>query len=125
MAALNAEHAHESGIRDSGHVTYDIIATTRGNTRVKRKPPPRLLLAAVFQGRVICAKYADVALLRLTAWPGLLEPVPATFSTMTCWPSVLEKLSAVMRAMMSVGPPAANGTIMAIGFVGNDCAMAP
>ena len=31
------------------------------------------------------------------------------------WPSVARMRSAMMRAIVSVGPPAANGTIMVIG----------
>jgi hypothetical protein len=34
---------------------------------------------------------------------------------MTCWPSVLVIGSAISRATVSVGPPAANGTTIVIG----------
>ena len=45
----------------------------------------------------------------------VVPPAPATFSTTNCWPSAFEKYSPVMRAMMSVGPPAANGTTIVTG----------
>ena len=45
----------------------------------------------------------------------VVPPAPATFSTTNCWPSAFEKYSPVMRAMMSVGPPAANGTMIVTG----------
>ena len=48
----------------------------------------------------------------------VVPPAPAMFSTMNCWPSDFEKYSPTMRAMMSVGPPAANGTMMVTGRVG-------
>jgi hypothetical protein len=48
----------------------------------------------------------------------VVPPAPATFSTMTGWPSVLDMFSPTMRAITSVGPPAANGTIMVMGRVG-------
>jgi len=37
---------------------------------------------------------------------------------MDCWPRISEARCATMRPMMSVGPPAANGTIMRIERVG-------
>ena len=39
-------------------------------------------------------------------------------STTTCWPSVRDMWSPTIRAMTSVGPPAANGTIMVTGRCG-------
>ena len=42
----------------------------------------------------------------------VVPPAPATFSITICCPSVRDMCSPTMRAMMSVGPPAANGTIM-------------
>jgi len=45
--------------------------------------------------------------------PGL-PPPPPRFSMITDWPSNLGKAFETMRAMMSVGPPAANGTISVI-----------
>jgi hypothetical protein len=47
-----------------------------------------------------------------------VPPAPATFSTMTCWPSSFDIDCAVTRAIVSVGPPAGNGTITVIGRVG-------
>jgi hypothetical protein len=47
------------------------------------------------------------------AMPGL-PPPPPRFSTITDWPSDFWKANATMRAMMSVGPPAGNGTIRVI-----------
>jgi len=40
------------------------------------------------------------------------------FSTTTVWPSDLPMRSAMIRPMVSVGPPAEKGTIKAIGRVG-------
>ena len=48
----------------------------------------------------------------------VVPPAPTTFSITICWPSVFDMLSATIRATMSVGPPAANGTIMVIGRAG-------
>jgi hypothetical protein len=45
----------------------------------------------------------------------VVPPAPTTFSTMSCWPSVRDMCSETMRAMTSVGPPAANGTITVMG----------
>src|SRR5438105_8383093 len=47
-----------------------------------------------------------------------LPPAPARLSTITFWPSDFDIVVARMRAMMSAGPPAANGTIMMIGRSG-------
>src|SRR5947209_4246170 len=38
---------------------------------------------------------------------------------MNCWPSSFPMRSPTMRATTSVGPPAANGTMMVIGLLGN------
>ena len=48
----------------------------------------------------------------------VLPPAPPTFSTTSCWPNVRDMCSARMRVTTSVGPPAANGTITLMGFVG-------
>src|SRR6478736_885719 len=48
---------------------------------------------------------------------------PPTFSTTTGWPRSLRICSAARRAMMSVLPPAANGTIRRMGRFGY-CAQA-
>ena len=44
-----------------------------------------------------------------------VPPAPTTFSTMIRWPSVRDMCSPTRRAVTSVAPPAANGTIMVIG----------
>ena len=44
----------------------------------------------------------------------MLPPAPATFSMITVWPSDVRMRSAMMRATVSAGPPAANGTIIVI-----------
>jgi hypothetical protein len=41
-----------------------------------------------------------------------------TFSIMTGYPSDIRMRPATIRAITSVAPPAANGTIMVIGFIG-------
>jgi hypothetical protein len=47
-----------------------------------------------------------------------VPPAPATFSTTTGCPSVRAIGPAIRRATVSVGPPAANGTIIVIGREG-------
>jgi hypothetical protein len=47
-----------------------------------------------------------------------VPPAPPTFSTTTCWPSARVIDSASTRATVSLGPPAANGTIIVTGRVG-------
>ena len=48
----------------------------------------------------------------------VVPPAPTTFSMTMVWPSVCAMWSPTMRAITSVGPPAANGTIMVMGRVG-------
>jgi hypothetical protein len=48
----------------------------------------------------------------------VVPPAPATFSMMICWPSVRDMCSPTMRAVTSVGPPAAKGTIIVMGRSG-------
>src|SRR5688500_17793916 len=55
----------------------------------------------------------------------IVPPAPTTFSTTTDWPSDFCMRSAIRRAMVSVGPPAENGTMTVIGRLGNPCANAP
>ena len=45
----------------------------------------------------------------------MVDPAPVTFSMTIVWPSVSFILSAMIRAIVSVGPPAANGTMMVMG----------
>src|SRR5262249_15787555 len=47
----------------------------------------------------------------------MLVPAPPLFSMTTCWPHILESFSASMRATISVGPPAATGTMRRTGFI--------
>jgi len=49
----------------------------------------------------------------------MAPPPPPRFSTTTGWPRFLLNSSDTMRAMMSVVPPAGNGTISRIGLLGN------
>jgi hypothetical protein len=44
---------------------------------------------------------------------------------MTVWPSGLRKASATSRAILSLGPPAANGTMIVTGLSGNSAAAVP
>jgi hypothetical protein len=57
----------------------------------------------------------------VTAWSNIswIVPVRAMF-----WPSDTDMCWAMTRAMVSVGPPAANGTSMMIGRDGKACAAA-
>ncbi len=48
----------------------------------------------------------------------MLPPAPAWFSTTTGWPSGARIASATTRAMTSVEPPGANGTIKVTGRAG-------
>jgi hypothetical protein len=45
-------------------------------------------------------------------------PAPVTFSTMMGWPRAARMPSAMMRAITSVEPPLASGTIMVMGREG-------
>ena len=54
----------------------------------------------------------------------MVPPAPVTFSMTTGCPSDCPIRSPMTRAITSVGPPAANGTIMVIGRDGKDCAAA-
>src|SRR4051812_30080552 len=56
----------------------------------------------------------------------MVPPAPTAFSTVTVCPSDLPIGIAIIRATTSVGPPAANGTSIAIGRSGKAaCAAAP
>src|SRR5262245_18668998 len=48
----------------------------------------------------------------------MLPAAPPRLSTITCWPSECEMAIERMRAMMSVGPPGANGTTRVMGRSG-------
>src|SRR5580700_1670464 len=50
----------------------------------------------------------------------MVEPPPGRFST-TTWPTRLLNSCAVIRAMVSIGPPGGNGTIILIGRSGYFC----
>src|ERR1700716_1687824 len=54
----------------------------------------------------------------------MLVPPPGRFSIRTCWSQLLESRSPTMRAITSVGPPAANGTTIRTGWVGQARAFA-
>ncbi|MGY4467973.1 hypothetical protein ACVWWK_003682 [Bradyrhizobium sp. LB9.1b] len=54
----------------------------------------------------------------------MLPEAPATFSTTTVVCSSAAMRSDRMRASVSVGPPAANGTTRVMGRDGNGCALA-
>src|SRR4029077_3556257 len=54
----------------------------------------------------------------------MLVPPPGRFSIRTCWSQLFESRSATMRAITSVGPPAANGTTIRTGWVGQARAFA-
>src|SRR5262249_43528433 len=53
-----------------------------------------------------------------------MPPAPPTFSTTTCWPSSSLMRCAMMRPMVSCGPPAANGMTIVTGRVGKSWALA-
>src|SRR5947207_3733062 len=51
----------------------------------------------------------------------MLPPAPPRVSITTCWPHTSESRSPMTRAMMSVAPPAANGTITRTKRFGQAC----
>src|ERR1700730_2000428 len=53
----------------------------------------------------------------------MVETPPGRFST-TTWPTRLVNSCAVIRAMVSIGPPGGNGTIILIGRSGYFCCAA-
>src|SRR4051812_41546282 len=54
-----------------------------------------------------------------------VPPAPPTFSTRMVWPMARPIDSPIRRATVSVGPPAAAGTMIVIGLAGNAvCAIA-
>ena len=55
----------------------------------------------------------------------VMPPPPSTFSMMIGWPSVSPSVGCRMRAEHSIGPPAANGTTMLIGRLGQSWACTP
>ena len=55
---------------------------------------------------------------RATRLPAIVPPAPAVFSITTGWPSERAMRSPRMRAIVSVGPPAANGTTTVMGREG-------
>src|ERR1700694_1342921 len=54
----------------------------------------------------------------------MFPPAPVTFSTTTVCPRLFVIRSAMIRAIVSVGPPAENGTTIVTGRVGKFCANA-
>ena len=54
-----------------------------------------------------------------------MPPAPGRFSITGCWPQVFDSDCPSMRASTSTAPPAAYGTRMRTGLVGNDWAWAP
>src|SRR6266498_2276162 len=69
------------------------------------------VLAAI---RIVCPSAGDFA---ASSMP-IIWPAPGRLSTTNCWPSDSESLCATERAMMSVPPPAAEGTMKRTGFAG-------
>src|SRR3954465_7436397 len=59
---------------------------------------------------------------RTTRLTPMLPPAPVTFSTTTVWPRLFVIRSAMIRAIVSVGPPAENGTTTVTGRTGKFCA---
>jgi hypothetical protein len=53
-----------------------------------------------------------------TASVAILVPAPGRFSTTNCWPSRSESHCPMIRATMSVAPPAAKPTMMRTGRAG-------
>ena len=52
---------------------------------------------------------------RASLFTAMLPPAPVTFSTMICCPNAFPMRSPMIRAMVSVGPPTAKGTIIVVG----------
>src|SRR5262245_12425137 len=74
-------------------------------------------------GDVISSVWPSGSALATTSAP-MFPPAPGRFSTTTGWPSVLASSSPTARARTSTSPPAGNGAIMRMGFVGQVCAAA-
>ena len=53
-----------------------------------------------------------------------MPPAPLTFSMTTCWPRTSDRRTLRMRAMLSEALPAANGTTIVSGRIGQSCAVA-
>src|ERR1041384_4107262 len=53
----------------------------------------------------------------------IMPPAPERFSITTGWPSMLDIFSVRMRLMTSDGPPAGNGTMKRIGWLGKSWAI--
>src|SRR5689334_4193019 len=54
----------------------------------------------------------------------MLPPAPGLFSTTTLWPHASPSFCAIVRPVVSSGPPGGNGTTSFAGFAGNGCAAA-
>src|SRR5258706_9020027 len=54
----------------------------------------------------------------------MLPPAPARLSITIGWPRISVSFCPAMRAMMSVGPPGANGMMTRTGLEGHACALA-
>src|SRR6185295_2210107 len=61
---------------------------------------------------------------RTTRPTPMVPPAPVVLSTTTVWPIALVMRAAMMRAIVSVGPPAENGTTIVTGLAGKPCAEA-
>ena len=53
-----------------------------------------------------------------------MPPPPGWFSMTMVWPSASANVGCRMRASASIGPPAANGTTIVSGRLGQSCACA-
>src|SRR5436309_1028244 len=60
----------------------------------------------------------------MSACEAITPPAPGRFSTTTDWPHCLETASPRVRVSTSTAPPAAYGTKICTGLVGNDWASA-
>src|SRR6266853_4681229 len=77
------------------------------------------VLAAI---RIVCPSAGDLAAISIP----IIWPAPGRLSTTNCCPSDSESFCASARAMISVPPPAAEGTMKRTGFEGYPvCAAAP
>src|SRR5258705_12930356 len=52
----------------------------------------------------------------------MAPPAPGRLSMMTCWPAIVVSCWPTMRLIVSVLPPAGQGTITRMGFVGKSAA---
>src|SRR5215475_9882645 len=83
---------------------------------------------------MMCGALAALSLVISTVYPSgglfiaasmpMVPPAPVRFSTTTCWPIVSDMRSPAARAIKSIAPPGASGTMIRTGLFGQSDACA-